>query len=81
MTPITVFGAGSWGTALALVLARNGHDVMLWGHQKDHIAALLRSRANERYLPGIVFPDNLRVSHDLGHAATHARLWLIVSKH
>ena len=78
MTPITVFGAGSWGTALALVLARNGHDVMLWGHQKDHIAALLRSRANERYLPGIVFPDNLRVSHDLGHAATHARLWLIV---
>ncbi len=78
MTPITVFGAGSWGTALALVLARNGHDVLLWGHQKDHIDALSRARANERYLQGIDFPDNLRVSHDLELAAAHARLWLIV---
>jgi len=77
VTPITVFGAGSWGTALALVLARNGHDLLLWGHQRDHMAALLRSRTNERYLPGIHFPENLRVTHDLGLAASHASLWLI----
>ena len=55
MRRIAVLGAGSWGTALALQLARNQHDVTLWGHRADHINALQNARENTRYLPGILF--------------------------
>ncbi|MGB5345487.1 MAG: 2-dehydropantoate 2-reductase N-terminal domain-containing protein, partial [Woeseia sp.] len=54
-----VVGAGSWGTALALQFARNGCDVRLWGRDALQLAAMARTRSNERYLPGIEFPDNL----------------------
>lgn len=52
-------GAGSWGTALALQLARNRQSVRLWGHRKEHVQSLLRERRNVRYLPAWVFPENL----------------------
>lgn len=58
--PIAVLGAGSWGTALALLLARNGHQVRLWDHLGDHVAALQRERVNARYLPDFPFPDHLQ---------------------
>jgi glycerol-3-phosphate dehydrogenase (NAD(P)+) len=57
--PLLVIGAGSWGTALALVLARNGHAVFLWDVSESHISALQKDRANNRHLPGTPFPDNL----------------------
>ena len=57
--PYAVLGAGSWGTALAVVLARNGHPTCLWGHHPGHIDRLARERRNERYLPGIEFPPAL----------------------
>lgn len=60
-----VIGAGSWGTALALVLARNQHQVNLWDIVTDHIADLQQSRTNERYLPGIKLPENLIPVSDL----------------
>lgn len=56
---ILVIGAGSWGTALALVLASNGHTTFLWGRDRKHICALQEQRCNERFLPGITFPENL----------------------
>ena len=56
---LLVVGAGSWGTALALVLARNGHVVYLWDVSESHITALKKDRANSRHLPGVPFPDNL----------------------
>lgn len=59
MSKISVFGAGSWGTALALQLARNRHHVYLWGHDPEHIQLLRRQRSNPQYLPGVDFPDNL----------------------
>ncbi len=65
MTAVAVLGPGSWGTALALLLARNGHAVRLWGHDPDEIAPLRRERQNRRYLPGIPFPPSLTVSVDL----------------
>lgn len=65
---ITVLGAGSWGTALALVLARNGHEVTLWGHHPEHAARLEGDRCNRRYLPNAPFPDNLHVSASLADA-------------
>ncbi len=58
--PLLVVGAGSWGTALALVLARNGHDVYLWDINEAHVASLKQDRANNRHLPGFPFPDNLQ---------------------
>lgn len=63
-----VLGAGSWGTALALVLARNGNDVSLWGHHAEHVAQMARQGENARYLPGISFPGSLRPEADLGRA-------------
>jgi len=76
--PISVLGAGSWGTALALVLARNGHTVRLWGHDPKHIAALGQDRRNLRYLPGYPFPENLAVTADLATAAQGEAILLIV---
>lgn len=65
---LAVLGAGSWGTALAIHLARKEKSAVLWGHAPDHLAELERDRRNERYLPGIAFPDNLHLTSDLGVA-------------
>lgn len=78
--PLTfaVLGAGSWGTALALVLARNGLPVRLWGHDPGHVAQLARERRNARYLPNTGFPDLLVPTADLGAAVTAADAVLVV---
>ncbi len=67
-TPVLVAGAGSWGTALAIVLTRNRQPTYLWGRNKDHMAALKRERANRRYLPGFAFQDTLKPIDDLESA-------------
>lgn len=56
---IAVLGAGSWGSALAILLARNGLRVPLWGHDPAHIRQILKDRSNEMFLPGIAFPENI----------------------
>jgi glycerol-3-phosphate dehydrogenase (NAD(P)+) len=75
---LAVLGAGSWGTALAIQLARNGSAVALWGHDPDEVAALLRDRENRHYLPGIPLPDGLTPSNDLGVSVVNADEVLIV---
>lgn len=57
--PVLVLGAGSWGTALALVLARNQYPVYLWDIDSGLIDNLKAEKCNTRYIPGVVFPDNL----------------------
>jgi len=74
---ISILGAGSWGTALAILAARNGCQTLLWGHNPDHIAALAQDRQNKRYLPGISFPDGLVVTSDLAEAAAFSDLLLV----
>lgn len=59
-----VIGDGSWGTTLALRLARNGIDTVLWSAFTEQADAMIASRSNEAFLPGIAFPDNLTVSAD-----------------
>jgi len=76
---IAVLGAGSWGTALAMLLARHGHRVVLWGHLEAEIAALAAARENTRYLPGIALPENLQVSADLAHTLADCDLTLVVT--
>lgn len=72
-----VLGAGSWGTALAIQLARLSRPTVLWGREPAHAAALARQRSNERYLPQAQFPDTLRVETDLAAAVRSARDVLI----
>jgi len=80
--PVAVLGAGSWGTALALVLARNGHAVRLWGHNPEHVEALTRERENKRFLPGAPFPETLTPTGDLAATLDGVRdLMLVVPSH
>ncbi len=57
---VAVLGSGSWGTALAILLARNGHDVDLLGRDTEEIESLVRLRENLRYLPGFAIPTEVR---------------------
>lgn len=78
MAAWAVLGAGSWGTALALVLARNGHEVLLWDHEPARARQLEAQRENRRYLPGIPLPENLHVTGDLQQALQPGRQLLVV---
>ena len=75
--PIAVVGAGSWGTALAIQLARAGHPVHLWGRDPAQIDAMRQARCNERYLPDAAFPPSLEVAADLRQALAGVRDALI----
>ncbi|RFU65550.1 NAD(P)H-dependent glycerol-3-phosphate dehydrogenase [Peribacillus glennii] len=57
---IAVIGAGSWGTALALVLADNGHDVRIWGHKQEQIDEINERHTNHKYLPGLKLPAGIK---------------------
>jgi len=73
----TVIGAGAWGTALALVLARNAQPTWLWGRDSTLITTMKRQRCNQRYLPDIPLPDNLQVTMELAPALAQSDLVLI----
>ncbi|GKX55644.1 glycerol-3-phosphate dehydrogenase [NAD(P)+] [Leminorella grimontii] len=75
---MTVIGAGSYGTALAITLARNGHSVVLWGHDPEHIDRLQRDRKNQAFLPDVSFPDSLRLESSLEKAVGASRDILVV---
>ncbi|WP_108649042.1 NAD(P)H-dependent glycerol-3-phosphate dehydrogenase [Dongshaea marina] len=75
---ITVIGAGSYGTALAIAAARAGNNTVLWGHESDHMARLAEERCNQEFLPGVPFPDNLQIESDLATAVAASRDLLIV---
>lgn len=62
---LLVLGAGSWGTSLALVLARNGNTTWLWGRDSEQMKRLAVDRCNERFLPGVEFPETLIPISDL----------------
>lgn len=73
---VVVLGSGSWGTALALILARNGADVQLVGRAEEDVASMRLCRENLRYLPGFVLPKE--VTYGLyEEASTEADLWVI----
>jgi glycerol-3-phosphate dehydrogenase (NAD(P)+) len=80
MTQLTVavLGAGAWGTALAIHLAKVGHNVTLWAHSATHAEQLLVHRENRRYLPGILLPPTLNVTANLLQAVATATAVLVV---
>ncbi|MEY2920840.1 MAG: hypothetical protein RL261_2145, partial [Pseudomonadota bacterium] len=65
---MAVLGAGSWGTALAVHLARTGHSTVLWGRDAAQMAAIAAAHCNTRYLPMAPFPASLVVESDLARA-------------
>ena len=78
-TNVAVLGAGSWGTALAAVLARNGVATTLWGRDPDAIAQIAATRRNARYLPDLELPAPLHVSADLDATVRGAQVVLVVT--
>lgn len=75
---LAVLGAGSWGTALAALAARNGVPTRLWGRDPVALAALAAARCNQRYLPGIELPAALGYEPDLATAVRGADIVLLV---
>ncbi|MGN7455814.1 NAD(P)H-dependent glycerol-3-phosphate dehydrogenase [Paenibacillus pasadenensis] len=74
-----VLVAGSWGTALAAVLAANGHEVVMWTRSASQAAEIRDSHANTKYLPGAALPDNLTATTDMAEALKDARLVLFAA--
>lgn len=75
---VAVLGAGSWGTALAILLARNGVDTYLWGHDSARMARMAHEKENANYLPGIVFPETLHIREDLTQLTEEVSNYLLV---
>jgi len=78
-TRIAVLGAGSWGTALAMLLARNGAEVVLWGRDPAQVAAMAATRRNARYLPDVELPAGLTPVAEIATAVRGADLLLLVT--
>lgn len=79
---ISVLGAGSYGTALAICLARNGHQTLLWGRDSEHVAEMTSSRSNAKYLSGCEFPSTLQLESDLAKAVMASdNILLVVPSH
>jgi len=76
--PIAVLGAGSWGTALAMLIAHNGHPVRLWDHLPEHVLTLRHDRVNTRFLPDFPLPVKIEPEPELATAVAGAAAILIV---
>jgi glycerol-3-phosphate dehydrogenase (NAD(P)+) len=74
---ITLFGAGSWGTALAAHLANQDRDVILWARREEAVAQMQQTRHNPTYLPEVQVPESVHLTSDLEEAAEATSLWAI----
>ncbi|MBE7034743.1 MAG: NAD(P)H-dependent glycerol-3-phosphate dehydrogenase [Ruminococcaceae bacterium] len=79
MKKIAVIGSGSWGTAIASLLAGNGHDVLLWSYSKEESEALARDGENKRFLPGVTLPASIRYTNALEEAGDHGEYIFMVT--
>ena len=74
MEKMCVIGAGSWGSALALSLYKNGHDVHMWTRDVEQVEEINDTRENSKFLPGIIFPDDLIVSNHLEEVIKNSKI-------
>ena len=70
MAKVSVLGAGSWGTALAILLTQNGHETILWSHRQEQAEELANKREHEAKLPGVTLPEELEITADFERALT-----------
>lgn len=78
MSRIGVIGAGSWGTALAILLNENGNEVTLWSHRESEVETLCRTREHASKLPGVRLPETLQITSDLQQAASDKEILVLV---
>ena len=76
---ITVFGDGAWGTALALTLLDNGHDVSIWGAFPEYLEEMRARKENFKFLPGVVLPDTLGFESDAESAVRNCDIILLAT--
>lgn len=81
MADINIIGSGSWGTAVAVMLAENGHNILLWSHRQETTDKLITSRENTRYLPGVVIPDNVKFTSDISLCGSGDLIIMAVPSH
>lgn len=74
---ITIIGDGGWGTALAILLSRNGHSVTVWGHDADYIKEIIKNHVNYKFLPLINIPEAIKWSDDKQEATCKADIVVI----
>jgi glycerol-3-phosphate dehydrogenase (NAD(P)+) len=73
-----ILGAGGWGTALAAIWAKDGRDILLWGHARERVERLKETRVNHDYLPSISLPANVRLTSDLDDCASAGLVVFVV---
>jgi glycerol-3-phosphate dehydrogenase (NAD(P)+) len=78
MNSVCVLGAGSYGTALAFCLSRNGVKTVLWGRDQQQIELMAETRCNQKYLPNAIFPKELLIESDLAKAIVNSQDILVV---
>ncbi|MBE7048572.1 MAG: NAD(P)H-dependent glycerol-3-phosphate dehydrogenase [Ruminococcaceae bacterium] len=79
MKKIAVIGSGGWGTAIAMLLADNGHRVTLWSYLKEEAENLTRDRENKRFLPGVMLPESIYNTNSLEVAVRNAEVIFMVT--
>ncbi len=77
MENVTVLGAGSWGTALAQVLAENGHQTLVWTHRNEQADEINEHHTNQKYLPNVQLQENLVATSNLEEAAHHSDIIVV----
>ncbi len=77
MKKVSVIGAGSWGTAIAFVLAENGHDCLLWARRPEQVEEINKQKTNEAYLAKATLPTNLKATASLEEAVAHGEVLVI----
>ncbi|MDB6146680.1 MAG: Glycerol-3-phosphate dehydrogenase [Spartobacteria bacterium] len=73
-----ILGAGGWGTALAGLWAKDGRDIILWGHNATRVEQLRSSRENHEYLPGFKLPETVRVTDELRDCANCSLIVFVI---
>lgn len=74
---LTVLGAGSWGTALSIVLADNGHNVRLWSYSKEQVEKINKTNMNEDYLPNVLLPKSIHAYDNLAEAVNGVKIVVV----
>ncbi len=79
MAKVSVLGSGSWGTAMAVCLANNGHEVLLWSRKEETTAELLKTHINQKYLPDVVLPENMKYTSDISACGENADVIIVAT--
>ncbi len=77
MAKIGIIGAGSWGTALALLMHNNGHQVIVWSIIESEVEMLKTKRQHESKLPGVILPEEIEITNNLQEAMNHRDLLIL----